>query len=174
MDIPAQIIGVVAAICGVLSFQMKTSGKILIVQTIGSMLWMVHFFMLSAYTGAYLNIFSVVRNVLYYILQVKKVKGKIYFSTAMAVIGIGVALLSYSDLWTLLPLVATAIQSYSFSITRAKYLRIATLFASPFWLVYDLHFHSYMGVATEVFVMISMVVALIRYRNFDETKEVEN
>lgn len=172
MFIPAQIIGVLAAACAVISFQMKSSGRILIVQSVASTLWIIHFFMLSAHTGAYLNIFAVVRNVLYYILQKKNVKGKIFFSTGMAAAGVVISLLTYADLWTLLPMAATVVQCYSFSLVNAKHLRIATLFASPLWLAYDLRFASYMGVATEAFVMVSMVVALIRYRNVDEDAAV--
>ena len=177
MNIPAQIIGVIAAACAVMSFQMKSSRRILVVQSIASALWIVHFFLLSAYTGAYLNIFAVTRNVLYYFLQKKNVKGKIFFSTGMAAVGVAISLLTYSDLWTLVPMVATVLQSYSFSLVNAKHLRIVTLFSSPMWLAYDVRFSSYMGVATEIFVMISMIVALIRYRNVDETqpiKEEEN
>ena len=163
----AQVLGFFAMAFAIISFQMKTSGKILIVQSIASGLWIVHFTLLSAYTGAVLNIFSVARNFLYYFLQKKDVKGKVYFSTGAAVVGLCVSVFTYENLWSLLPMIATVIQCYSFSIVRAKYLRIATLFASPFWLTYDVYFRSYVGTATEVFAMISMIVALIRYRKED-------
>ena len=84
----AQVIGFFAMAFAIISFQMKTSGKILIVQSIASGLWIVHFILLSAYTGAVLNIFSVARNFLYYFLQKKDVKGKVYFSTGAAVVGL--------------------------------------------------------------------------------------
>ena len=163
----AQAIGFVAMTFAIISFQMKTSGKILIVQSIASGLWIVHFSLLSAYTGAVLNIFSVARNFLYYFLQKKEVKGKIYFSMGAAAVGLALSIITYADAWSLLPMIGMTIQCFSFSITRAKYLRIANLFASPFWLTYDIYFRSYVGTATEIFAMISMIVALIRYRKED-------
>src|SRR5574344_737522 len=57
----------VLAICfAIFSFQAKKRSSILLFQSAASTLWMIHFILLAAYTGAILNFIIVLRNVVYY------------------------------------------------------------------------------------------------------------
>ena len=71
-EIFVQALGVVAMCFSVLSFQGKTSGRILLMQVLGNSFWIIHLFLLNAYTGACLNILALIRNSTYYFIGKKE------------------------------------------------------------------------------------------------------
>ena len=62
MNIPAQAVGIAAMCFSIISFQMSTEKKIIVVQTITAALFMLHFAMLGAFTGAVMNATSIVHS----------------------------------------------------------------------------------------------------------------
>ena len=70
MEIIAQVFGILAFIASVVSFQMKTYRQILWVQTLCTVLFVIHFLLLArcgqadAVTGAVLNGISTIRDVI--------------------------------------------------------------------------------------------------------------
>ena len=58
----AQGIGVIALVFSILSYQSKTRDQILLRQLLGSIVYIVHFTLLSAWTGVVMNAIVVFRN----------------------------------------------------------------------------------------------------------------
>lgn len=177
-EIIAQVCGVVAMIVAIGSFQGKSSGRILAWQVTANCLWCVHFFLLNSYTGAILNVLSGVRNATYYYLGKKKSDKTLHASIFFCAITFVVSLLTYQNWLSILPMIGTAVQSFSFAAKRANRVRLFTLLGSPFWLVYDVLSGSYSGVIAEGIASVSMIVGLIRFRHQDDadaqTQEGEN
>ena len=171
MQIITQLLGAVAMALGVLSFQAKSSGRILVWQLTANCFWCAHYFLLNAYTGAFLNILAFVRNTLYYIIG-KKNSDKIqYVAIGFCVLSIVVSLITYQSWLSLLPMLGTAVQTFSFTAKSANKMRLFTMLGSPFWLTYNLMSGSISGAITETFAIISMIVGMLRYRGKEETIE---
>lgn len=178
LQILTQVLGAVAMTLGVLSFQAKSNGKILTWQVTANFFWCAHFFLLNAYTGAILNVLALVRNATYFFLNKKETDKTTQVAIGFCALSIVLSLITYQSALSILPMLGTAVQSFSFAAKSANKMRLFTLIGSPFWLSYNLLSGSLSGTATEVFAMISMIVGMIRYRNkieiVDRTKEEKN
>ena len=62
-----------------------------------------------------------------------------------------------------LALIGAPLQTIALWMKKPRYIRILMLIASPMWLLYDLYYKSYAGVITECIVMISIVIAIVKY-----------
>jgi hypothetical protein len=164
-EIFVQALGVIAMGFSVLSFQGKTSGRILVMQVLGNCFWIIHLFLLNAYTGAWLNILALLRNGTYYFIGKKETDKTTYVAAGFCALSIVVSLITYQNWMSLLPMIGTAVQAFSFSAKDANKMRLFTLMGSPFWLSYHILSGSIPGAATELFAIVSMIVGMVRYRN---------
>ena len=164
----AQIAGIVAMILGCLSYQVKTSGGILRVQVVANCIWVAHYFMLGAYTGAILNLFAAVRNITYFWLNKKKTSNRTYYAMGFAVLCVLLSLMTYQSWISLLSMVGSTLQTFAFSCRKANTLRWLTLSGMPLWLTYNILEKSYSGTITEIISISSIVVGLFRYRKEKE------
>jgi hypothetical protein len=158
----AQIVGLFALACIVLSFQLNERKKLIFVQMIGMLLFAVHFALLGAYTGLVMNILCAVRAAVYYDRSKKWVRSPLC-PALFAALSLGISIVTWSSPWSILPGVGTALTSVSTWLSTPKLIRRVGLPASPAWLVYDIVSGSYTGVLNECFVMASIIVAMIRY-----------
>ena len=164
----AQIAGIIGMLLGCLSYQVKTSGGILRVQVIANCIWVTHYFMLGAYTGAMLNLFAAVRNITYFQLNKKKTSNRTYYAMGFAVLCVLLSLMTYQSWISLLPMVGSTLQTFAFSCRKANSLRWLTLSGMPLWLTYNILEKSYSGTVTEIISILSIFIGLIRYRKEKE------
>ena len=61
-------------------------------------------------------------------------------------------------------MLAVIIQTAGYYITNERIIRICSLFVSPLWLVYDAIQLSAAGVLCETLTIISIIIALFRFR----------
>ena len=168
VQIIAQIIGIVAMAVCVSSFQFKNNKRFFIVQGVSSCLFFTHFFLLGAYTGAFLNLLGLVRSTC---LSIKKLRHPVFEVLIMAIYTL-ITVLTYDGWLSILVLAAQLIGTAVFWRNKAMLIRIYQLaIGSPFWLVYNIFNFSIGGIVTEVFNLISTTVSIIRYRKtgFDES-----
>ena len=72
----------------------------------------------------------------------------------------------------LLPLVGKILTTVAFWKENAKTVRRLSFPSSPCWLIYNAYNHSWAGVATEMFVMASIIVGMFRHdRNKSPAKQ---
>lgn len=163
-DAFVQILGFAAMGLGIGSFQLKTRKGILFMQLVASLLWTTHFFLLGKFTGAALNGVAILRNAVY----MQKDRFSWVRSAAVpAVTGAAFVLcgiLTWDGFMSIFPTAAMVLSSVSLYITEEKKIRIISLFVSPLWLIYDAWSFSVGGVAAEVFTIVSILLALWRFR----------
>ncbi|MBQ8350421.1 MAG: YgjV family protein [Clostridia bacterium] len=161
-----QLIGFVAMGLGIGSFQAKRRTTILTIQISASVLWCLQFFLLNSPAGLINNVLGIARNTVYSQKErwvwVRSIFVPIGFMAAF--VAAGIYTYTLEGLISLLPTVAMIIQTAAYYITNEKILRICSLFVSPLWLIYDAIQLSAAGVLCESFTIISIIIALIRYR----------
>lgn len=162
LDTVGQIIGFIGTTAFFISYQQREQRRIIFYQIIGISMFVTHFFMLKAYTGAVLNVLGVIRAVVYYNADKKWAKTKLWFYgllTAYIVAGI----LIWEDWFSLLPILAMVLSTFAFVTENALRFRLLNFPCSPMWMTYNIHHYSISGTITECFTMTSMIIAFFRY-----------
>lgn len=152
----AQGIGIVAMILSVLSFQMKTRTRIIVMQTLTAIVFAAHYFMLGAVTACVVNLVAIVRNLALYYKNNKICIG--IFSVIMPLC----ALLSWQGPISLLMCVGMLFNTLAVAAEKPVSTRRRILISSPFVLVYNIFVMSLGGIINEVLVEIFTVFTLVQ------------
>lgn len=160
-EITAQTIGFLALICCLTAYQMKTQKKIVSAMIISCTLFTIHFLMLGAYTGAIMNTIGAARSVVFANKDKKWAKSN-WWIVLFCLISIVAVVFSWEGTRSLLPMFGMLFTTVSWGIEKASLVRLISLPSSPLWIVYNYISGSMAGVLTEVFVMISIITAMIR------------
>lgn len=157
----AQIIGIIALVFAMISYQMKTQKGIVLIQIVSCSFFAVHFLMLDAYTGALLNLIAAVRSVVFANKDKKWGRSNwwIVLFSLISVVAVG---FTWEGPLSLMPMAGMVLTSIAWGIENASLVRLISLPSSPLWIVYNLICRSTAGVLTEVFVMVSIITAMIR------------
>ena len=161
----AQLIGVVAAFCGIFSFQQKERGKILIWQIINNVLWTVHMFMLGAIAGGVLNAIGIFRGVVFYYRADRKWAQSNLWYVAFCALLTASAAFSWGmgdGPLALLPFLGMLFTTVSLGLRDPFHVRVVSFFSSPCWLIYNVINGSVPGVCTETFLIVSIIVGVLR------------
>ncbi len=161
MYIIAQIIGIIALVLAVISFQQKTHKYILAFQLAANFAFVLHFGLLGAYTGAILNAVALARSVVFVN------KGKAWADNRLwlwlfCVLSVAAGVVTWQNTLSVLPILGMVCTTAAFWIKTPKYVRLCALPSSPLWLVYNFVSSAWGGVLTEVINMASIVIAIIR------------
>ena len=157
-----QIVGFVAMAIIVFSYQQKSHKNILIFQMVSGLLFTAHFFLIDAYTGCISNLIGALRSLIYANRGKNKLTDfklwPVIFSIAFTVSGI----ITWDDGFSAFPIVAMIMSSIVLWFDSPKINRAFSIPTSACWLVYNIPQGSLSGVATEIFVLSSIVIGMLR------------
>lgn len=161
-QIITQAIGFVATVLQVGSFQCKSSRKLIFTQLCGNTAFLIHMFMLGAYSGCVSLLVSVIRN---FILSNRKPwaywKGWPWILVAANLLG---SALTWDGIFSILPCIAVVSLTIASWSRNGKKIRIANIFvASPSWLIYEFYAGSISGIITELITLGSVGISVLRY-----------
>lgn len=157
-----QFLGIVAVVLGFLSYQMKTSKKLLVVQTVTCAVFCIHYMMIGAISAFVLNAVGIVRNIVYANRDKKIFSYEFYpvfFAVIMGVMGI----LSWQDMFSLFIILGLIINTLCLYLKNSQSIRKSILVTSPLVLIYDVFAGSIGGIIYESAAIISSVIGIIRY-----------
>lgn len=162
-DIVIQVLGFIGISAGLVSFHMKRRGGILVFQILCCIFFAVQLILLGAYSGAVINIIGIFRGIIY------SMRGKYGWTSSRAVPISMIALFIITGVTTsliegplaLLPAGAMTVQSIAQFMKDERRIRIISLFGSPLWIVYHVTAGSLGGWLGEIFMMISIAIAII-------------
>jgi hypothetical protein len=171
---PVQLIGYVGTACALTSYQCKKNRNYFLFQMGCGIAFTVQFALLSSWAGMLLNIFSILRGIIFALGD--KCKKPVYlwlmeFCFAASCIA---APLFFGEKWWIAALLFIAQGGGTLAMwsRNGKTIRIAQLsFISPLWIVNNVYYASIGGVICEVFNMLSVIVSFIRFRKtgYDKT-----
>jgi len=145
----------------VASYQQKSHKNILTFQMISGLMFTVHYLLLGAYTGAVMNLLGAFRSLVYSNRDKKwssSIAWPIVFSIAFLISGI----MTWDNVFSVFPLIAMLMSSVVLWIEQPKINRMLSLPTSGCWLIYNIKTLSYPGIITEIFVLSSIVIGIIR------------
>ena len=166
MDVPyivGQALGALAVVLGFISFQMKSSGKLILLQAATSLVFTLHYLLIGATTAMALNLLAVIKNTCYYFKRAKKSKSlflPIFFTALVIVTGI----LTWEGWHSLILTAGLTVLSLSLAFLDAQGMRYAMLVKSPLCLCYNVIAHSLGGIVYECAVLVSSIIAIFTTR----------
>ena len=121
-EIIGQILGGIAVVLGFLSYQVKTSRKLLIIQTAVCITFSLHYLLIDAISGFALNSIGIIRNLAYANRDKKFLKSKavpVIFAFVMGLIGV----LTWQNIASLLIVLGLVINTICLSLKNPQSIR---------------------------------------------------
>ena len=164
----AQIIGTIALVILIISFQKNKKEILLKYQIISSLLYAMQYFLLNAYTGVFMNLISMIRNYIFNKYREKKVP--IYWLLIFVIIMITLSLISYNGVTSLLPMIAVVIYSCAIWNGNLKYVRMVEVISCILFAIYNIKVLAISGLIATIIEMTAAIIAIYR---FDIKKELQ-
>ncbi len=160
----ANVVGILAVIMFVLSYQFKTRRKIIFFNGGSRVLYVLQYILLFAFEGAVMDIVALIVTVLAERKDTKllsKHPKVLIIVCNLFVVGIG--LLFYKNVFSLLPILGVLFETGALWLKNEKHIRIVSFFGAPFWLAYNLVFGAYGSLIGNIMTMVSIGLAIFRY-----------
>ena len=159
-----QMIGIIAWLMLILSYYRKDTDRILVFQIIGTVLYCVHYGLLSAWSGLFICACETLFDLGYY----KTDKDKYIYIVSIPVRILG-GLFSFKIWADILPIIASLVDGYTLTKNK-KIVVIGAVISYTLWVIYDLFVKSYSGAITDGLVVLSNLSILLFNFNILDTK----
>ena len=183
-EIFVQALGFVGIALNIIAVQFNKYGTIIFFKTLGSLLFVIQYFLLGAYTGMVMDLVGSVRNIIFSLNVKNKRSNKvpvIIFSCITAIAGILTIAFTWDVSkirWTndlqfatilmvvisILSIIAKLISTIAYSINDPHKMRILNLPSSGCWLIYNFVAFTLAGTLNEIMTLSSVLIAEFRFR----------
>lgn len=153
-----QIIGFIGFLFLGLGNLQKDRKKIITFQTISSIFFSVHYFLLNAITASMLNIIGITRGFTFY--NKNKTKKYYVFLFIYIIFYIIIGIITYDNIFSLLPIFAYTLFTISIFNEKEKNIKIINIFVSLTWVIYDFIYKSYAGFISDIVMIITTITGL--------------
>ena len=156
-----QLIGFLGTAMVALGMQCKSYNKVVFVRTANAFISALHYLLIGGYTGMAVNLASVGSNVIYWD-RIRRKKSTLVYQILFGTLFVVLGCLSWHGPISLLVVAAKLISSVSMGINNTKVIRILNLFSTPCWLMYNIFVGSIAGMCSDVLMLTSIIIGLIR------------
>ena len=142
---------------------MKTQEKLILMQALTGLVFIIHYLMIGAVTGMAMNIVGLIRCIVYYFRNKKGSNEKvtpIIFAVIMGIIGI----LTWESWYSVFVFLGLIINTLCLALSDPQKVRASILVTSPLVLIYDAFAQSFGGIVYESVAIISALIGIIRNR----------
>lgn len=158
-----QIFGIIAVILGFVTYQVRTQKKLLFVQILTTLVFVIHYLLIGAVSGMALNMVAMVRNIVYSRRDLKIFSGKGWPAIFAVIMGI-MGLLSWQGWYSVFVVLGLVINSLCMAFKDPQKIRKSILVTSPLVLIYDAFALSVGGMIYESVAIVSALVGILRFR----------
>ena len=156
MKLCGEIVGFVAILFNFLIYQQKDRKNLLKIKVLSGFSWALHYGLLFAFSGMAVCLIGFFRDLTFLLTVNKNSKNRIWLLLIFASISIATSIFTYNNLFDLLPTLASLIAVFSYWQQKPTVTKILGLPISISMLTYDIIKLSYMGIANEIFSLISI------------------
>ena len=159
----AQIIGSIALIVLIISFQKNEKKKLLKYQMFSSLLYAIQYAFLGpeAYTGCLMNLTSMVRNFAFKRYENKR--PPIYLLIIIIALMITLSLISFENLISLLPMLAMVLYSIAVWNGNLKIVRITDIISCLLYIIHNIVVQAYTGLIATIIEMLGAMAAIYKF-----------
>ena len=162
MQIIIRLFGIIGLILCIIPFQFKKHKHIVLCKMVSEVSFAMQYFLLGAYTGAWIDLVSGLRNFLFYKFVEKKWSTlPVIIVFAMVVIVLGVT--TWDGMISLLPIMAKLLTTVSYGMKNEKLLRLITLPSCLFWISYNIIIGTWEGAIADGLALVSILIAMYKF-----------
>lgn len=166
-------LGIIGLILCVIPFQFKRHKGIVLCKMASELVFAAQYFIMGAYTGAWLDLISGLRNFLFYKF-VKKDKSTLPVIIIFSCLVIFLGIISWNGVISLLPMVAKVLTTVSYGMKRERLLRYITLPSCILWIIYNALVGGWEALIGDCLGMCSILIAIYKFDiKPQKIKEVE-
>ena len=155
------IFGVLGMATTVLIYQQKTRKGLILSKLLSDVIWFLYYICLSAYSGAAIAVIGMIREIVFINREKKWAKHPIWLVFFLMLSFIS-AIITWKNIFSVLPCIASAISVVSFWIGNPKLSRKLSYPISACMLTYNITSVAVIGVINEIFTVISSIIGTIR------------
>lgn len=153
--------------CGA-TFFVKKRAYVLFLSTGVCISFSVAYIFLSAWTGIAMNIISIIRNLLFFLVAKYATDNKklnvlqlvfIFILTAIC------AVFTYDGILSLAAVLASVVYTYAVWNEKSKYYKIYAIISSLAWIVYNVFINSILGIILETVMVICAFIGLLKNKS---------
>ena len=157
----AQIIGIIALIVLMLSFQKNEKKVLLKYQIFSSLLYALQYIFLGAYTGSLMNLTCMARNCIFNKYNNRKIP--FYWLVLIIALMIIFSLITYIGVISLLPMFAVILYSIAIWYGNLKLIRCTEVFSCSLFIVYNIKVLAITGLIATIIELIAALIAIFRF-----------
>jgi len=158
-----QVLGILTLVLFVASLQQRQKERFLLLQIIGTMLFIVQYAVTGRITGAVIFIIVVIRGIVFYCYKKKDLKPSLAVLIIFQVALVVTTYFVWQNILSIVPYIATAIKTWGVWQDDMKWTRRASMFCQCFMIIYNLSASMYTGALTELCALASTLIAMWRY-----------
>lgn len=157
----SQILVILATIFISVTYFEKRRKNILILFIFYSILYGIHYLLLGALTGFFMNMVSIVRNIIFYRHEKRKQENSICFLLVLFIIIIVFGIFSYKDMFSIISMSASLISTYSVWQKNIKVYRYLAVVVSICFIIYAIHINSLFAIITEAILLFAEMIGIL-------------
>ena len=164
MKILANIIGLLAVIMFVVSYQLKSRRSIIFFNAGSRILYIAQYILLGAFEGALLDMIAFLISLVYRAKDTRLIKNHLtltLIASNLFIVGLGMT--TYKNVYSLLPIIGVIFETLGLWLSKEKHIRLVSLLGAPPWLIYNFISGAYGSVIGNVITLVSIAVAIVRY-----------
>ncbi len=168
MKLIPQIIGILAVVTFLLSYQLKKRKNIILTNVISRCLYILQYLLLGAFAGAVLDVLGAISSVVAgkkHTSFVNKHKATIIMSINICILFAGSTLAFLNKSWLdLFSVAGVLLHTNAFWLNDEGRIRIVSLLGSPCWFVYNFTSRAYGSAVGDILTIISILIAMVKYK----------
>lgn len=165
-----QAIGFIPSFISILSIQLKTRKRILIMQLTAGLMWVLHYYLLGAYTAVLTNSIGIFRSTISYFNDRKWAKSNLWLYLIIT-LSILSSIVTWDGPISLLPSISLICTATGLWIHNLTITRILFTVQSPCLFVYDIATGSWGCAIIEAVAFVSFILALLRLDIIPDLRE---
>ena len=158
-----QVLGAITLVLFVVSLQQRKKEPFLLLQTIGTLLFIVQYVLTNRITGAITFAIVAIRGLVFYFYKRKDMKPSLVVLIAFLASLIAATCFSWQSVWSIVPLIATLVKTWGTWQDDMKWARRTSLIGQSCMIIYNLIALMFTGALTEACNCISSMIAIWRY-----------
>jgi len=145
-----------------LSYFKKEKRKILFMQIISYIFFVMHYYLLNGITGAICNLVGLFALIAIYLFEKYKLKNKLFISIVFMFLLFIINMITFQNFYSIFPMIASIIVIISFLEDNENTIRGIGIVAAVCWLIYAIVYKSYIAIIFEVITLIDVCIAFIK------------
>lgn len=161
--IVANVILGISSLISVITMQFKDKRKILIGMILVNIVALLSFLILKKYSAIVVCLIAIVQTYIKYKYDQKNKNVPIIIQVILIIISILSGILTFKTWFDILPVASLVFYTLSVLQSKEKNFRLYTLGKVCGWIIYDFYAKAYTGFIFYICILISTIIAIIRY-----------